>query len=91
MGTSASAGDFNSAYRNLVKKMATDPSISASGLISTDELKQLERFNNLNQKQFLAKQELFMKLKEDKIYKQLMEKQDKDIEDCTFAPMSYTT
>ena len=71
--------------------MATDPNLQSAGLISTEELKQLERMNNLNQKEFLAKQELFLKLKEDKIYKQLMEKQDKDIEDCTFAPMSYTT
>jgi hypothetical protein len=62
-----------------------------SGLITHSELKNLEKHQNMDQKEFLARKEQFVKNKEDKIQKAQFEKHHKDVEDCTFAPEIYTT
>jgi len=47
--------------------MAQNPNSNVSGLISHSELKNLERHQNLDQKEFLARKEQFVKNKEEKI------------------------
>ena len=57
-----SSKDFNAAYRDLVQQMYIEQG-SISGLVTEEELIKVQSYKNLNEKDFLQKQNEFIQRK----------------------------
>ena len=63
----------------------------ATGLVTEEEVRKLQNYKQLTTADFHQRKEQFMKQKEEKILAQMIEKEDAELNGCTFAPESYTT
>mmetsp|Transcript_29711 Transcript_29711/g.45295 ORF Transcript_29711/g.45295 Transcript_29711/m.45295 type:complete len:116 (+) Transcript_29711:354-701(+) len=59
--------DFNAAYRQMVEKVFNEQGAQLTGLITEEELADLDRHKQLNEKEFLARVEDFQRRKEARI------------------------
>lgn len=83
--------DFKKAYKELVAKMYNDQGQRVTGLLTDEEIIELEKYNNLNEKEFLERVNQFHQNKQEKIAMKQNEAMSKNDEECSFAPNLYTT
>ena len=68
----------------MVQQMYNEQGQQITGLLTEEELYQLEHHKSLNQKDFLERSYKYNQIKEEKILRKQMEAFNKDEPECTF-------
>lgn len=71
--------------------MYNDQGQRITGLLTDEEIIELEKYNNLNEKDFLERVNNFHQNKLDKNHSKQIEAYNKNDEECSFAPNLYAT
>ena len=83
--------DFKKAYMGLVQKMYNEQGQQISGLLTEDELAQVEYHKRLSEKNFLERSMYYLKNKDEKLQRLALEAANRPDEECTFTPHMYNT
>ena len=83
--------DFRKAYMGLVEKMYNEQGQQISGLLTEDELAQVEYHKKLSEKNFLERSMFYLKHRDEKMQKMAIEAANRPDDQCTFMPNMYNT